>query len=65
VLGVTSTISPIPVAWAEHGIRMLVPMALTGFVAVLLLRTGRITKPVGIILLISYVWYIIWEILQT
>lgn len=65
VLGVTSTISPIPVAWAEHGIRMLVPMALTVFVAVLLLRTGRITKPVGIILLISYVWYIIWEILQT
>ncbi|MEE2886297.1 MAG: calcium/sodium antiporter [Planctomycetota bacterium] len=63
VLGVTATISPIPVGWAEHGIRMLVPMVLTVYVAFLLLRNMRIMKPAGMILLISYVWYIIWEIL--
>jgi len=63
VLGVTATISPIPVGWAEHGIRMLVPMVLTVYVAFLLLRTMRIMKPAGMILLICYVWYIIWEIL--
>ena len=65
VLGVTSTISPIPVSWAEHGTRTLVPMVLTGFVAFLLLRGSRVTKPVGFILLATYAWYIIWEVLQT
>jgi len=65
VLGVTSTISPIPVSWADHGVRTLVPMILTGFIAFLLLRNRRISKPAGIVLLASYVWYIIWEVLQT
>lgn len=62
VLGITATISPIPASWADHGVRMLVPMVLTVFVAFLLLGKRRISKRTGSILLISYVSYIIWEL---
>ncbi len=64
VLGLTSTITPIPVNWADHGIRILIPLALTIYVAILLLGKQRISKPAGAILLLSYLSYIIWEVLQ-
>jgi cation:H+ antiporter len=65
VLGVTAIISPIPAQWSEHGTRILIPMILTLYLATLLLKSKRIAKPAGTILLISYISYIIWEIRQT
>jgi Ca2+/Na+ antiporter len=40
-------------------------MILTLYLATLLLKSKRIAKPAGTILLISYISYIIWEIRQT
>jgi cation:H+ antiporter len=61
VLGVTSIVVPLPVPWAEHGMRTVVGLALTIFVAALLLGRKRMNRFVGAVLLAAYVTYIVLE----
>jgi cation:H+ antiporter len=61
VLGVTAIAVPLPVTWAEHGMRTVFGLGLTVFMACLLLGPKRLSRPVGAVLLLSYITYIVLE----
>ena len=61
VLGVTAIVVPLPVTWAEHGMRTVFGLGLTVFMACLLLGPRRLSRPVGAVLLLLYITYIVLE----
>ena len=62
VIGVTATIVPLPVSWAEQGMRTMFGLGLTILLAVALLGPKRLPRPVGVVFLASYVAYLALEI---
>ncbi|MCB9888368.1 MAG: calcium/sodium antiporter [Planctomycetes bacterium] len=62
VLGVTASVTPVPVSWAADGMRTTVAMVATVLLAWLLLGPRRIARPVGVTFLIGYAVYLLAEV---
>ena len=58
VIGVTATIIPLPVAWADQGMRTVFGLGLAIFLAIMLLGPKRLPRSVGAVLLAVYVIYL-------
>ena len=62
VLGVCALVRPLPVTFAEHGLRMSVGLLLAVALGVVLMRRTRISRRAGGILLVCYLGYLTAEV---
>ncbi len=62
VLGICALIRPLPVAAAEHGLRMVLGLGLTAVLGVLFMTRTRISRRAGGILLVCYLGYLTAEV---
>ncbi len=62
VLGICALVRPLPVTFAEHGLRMSVGLVLAVALGILLMRRTRISRRAGGILLVCYLAYLTLEL---
>jgi cation:H+ antiporter len=62
VLGICSLVRPLPVAFAEHGLRMCLGLVLAIALGILFMRRTQISRRAGGILLVCYLAYLTVEV---